>query len=287
MLIIAIALTLGSLLALAIGTQSIYFYQWPLVYYCCAIAFFIQCVAFVPALIFRTEKFYDLCGSFTYLTIISFLLLVLFSNTSNVLDNRDLLLCTMVAIWAARLGYFLFTRILQDGGDGRFDEIKKSPMKFLSVWVLQGLWVWVTTACAIAAIASQTSKSLSLIDSVGILVWCVGFAIEVIADQQKRAFRFKYGSEQFINTGLWRYSRHPNYFGEVMLWFGVALIALPVLQSWSYIALISPLFVYILITKISGIPMLETKADKRWGDNTEYQYYKASTSIFILAPPKS
>lgn len=286
MLRIAIALAFGSLLALAIGTQSIYLNQWPLVYYCCAIAFFIQCVAFVPALIFRTENFYDLCGSFTYLTIIGFLLFFLSQNTSHTADNRDLLLCTMVALWATRLGYFLFTRILKDGGDSRFDEIKKSTMKFLSVWVLQGLWVWVTAACAIAAITSQTSKSLSGIDSLGILIWSIGFSIEVIADQQKRAFRNIHGNKQFINTGLWRYSRHPNYFGEVTLWLGVALIALPVLQGWSYIALISPLFVYLLITKISGIPMLEAKADARWGNNTDYQHYKASTSLLILAPPK-
>ena len=91
--------------------------------------------------------------------------------------------------------------------------------------------------------------------------------------------------DKFINTGLWAWSRHPNYFGEIVLWIGVAVIALPVMKGWQFLTLISPVFVYLLLTKISGIPLLENKSDEKWGGQEDYEKYKADTPVLMLKRP--
>lgn len=239
--------------------------------------FLIQWLVFIPAFLFQTEKYFDLTGSFTYISIT--LLAVLLSP---VVDGRSLLLLALVVIWAARLGSFLFRRIHSAGKDGRFDDLKPSFIRFLMVWTLQGLWVTITLAAALVAITTTTRKELGLFALIGFLIWVIGFAIEVVADQQKT--RFKANPEnkgKFIQSGLWSRSRHPNYFGEIMLWVGVAVIALPVLQGWQWIALISPVFVALLLTRVSGVPMLEKRADEKWGGQEDYEAYKERTPVLI------
>ena len=121
---------------------------------------------------------------------------------------------------------------------------------------------------------------------IGFLVWLLGFGIEVAADQQKSKFKADPANrEKFINTGLWSWSRHPNYFGEIVLWIGVAIIALPILSGWQWLTMISPVFITLLLTRISGVPMLEARADEKWGGQVEYEAYKAKTSILIPRPP--
>ena len=115
----------------------------------------------------------------------------------------------------------------------------------------------------------------------GMPIWFVGFAVETIADGQKRRYRDEHGSDGFIATGLWRYSRHPNYLGEIILWFGVALLALPALSGWQWVTLVSPVFVFLLLTRVSGVPLLERKADKRWGENPAYIAYRDSTPVLV------
>jgi steroid 5-alpha reductase family enzyme len=244
------------------------------------LAFLIQWLAFIPAYLLQTEKFLDLTGSLTYIcvTIIAVLL-------SPEVDGRSFLLLSLVVIWAARLGIFLFRRILRAGKDDRFDEIKPSFFRFLNFWTLQGLWVSLTLAAALAAITTTTRKELGWFALVGGLVWVFGFAIEVTADAQKSRFRADPANRgKFIHTGLWAWSRHPNYFGEIVLWIGVAIIVLPVLQGWQWITLISPVFVALLITRVSGVPMLEKKADEKWGGQEDYEAYKARTPVLILRP---
>ena len=183
---------------------------------------------------------------------------------------------------------FLFRRISQDGSDGRFDELKPSFVRFFATWTVQGLWCLMTLSCALAAMTSSTSAPLDPLGSIGVVVWCVGFGIEALADQQKRLFRqdpVNHG--RFITSGLWAWSRHPNYFGEIMLWVGVALIALPALRGWQYVTLVSPLFVYFLLTRVSGIPLLEARAKKRWGTDPEFERYSASTPVLVPRPPRS
>lgn len=239
--------------------------------------FLIQWLAFIPAFLRQTEKFYDLTGSITYISVTVMAVLL-----SPRIDGRSILLLLMVLVWATRLGTFLFRRIQRAGKDTRFDEIKPSFIRFLNAWTIQGLWVAFTLAAALAAITTTARKELDLFALIGALVWLAGFSIEVAADAQKSRFRANPENKgKFINTGLWARSRHPNYFGEITLWIGVAIIALPVLRGWTWVTLISPVFVALLITRVSGVPMLEKQADERWGGQADYEAYKKRTPVLI------
>jgi steroid 5-alpha reductase family enzyme len=247
---------------------------------CALLAYAVQWVAFIPAYVFQTEAFYDLTGSITYLSVVA--LAVTVSG-----DDRALLLAALIAIWALRLGSFLFLRIRKDGGDSRFTSIKPQFFRFLMFWTIQGLWVVMTAAAALAAMTSGSVEPLGPIAAVGVALWLAGFAFEVVADHQKRVFRRDPANRgKFIRSGLWAWSRHPNYAGEIVLWCGIALIALPALSGWQYAALISPVFVYILLTRVSGIPPLEGQARHRWGDDPAYIAYRDSTPILWPRPPR-
>jgi steroid 5-alpha reductase family enzyme len=247
-----------------------------------AVVFLIQWVVFIPAYLLQTEKFFDLTGSITYITVT-----LMGVWLSPVVDGRTILLLILVVIWAGRLGIFLFRRILKAGKDTRFDNIKVSFVRFLNTWTMQGFWVILTLAAALTAITTANRKELGLFAIVGGLVWIFGFAIEATADAQKSRFLATSESKgKFIDIGLWSLSRHPNYFGEIVLWFGVAIITLPVLRGWQWLTLISPLFVTLLLTRISGIPLLEKRADRRWGGQEDYESYKKRTPVLIPRPPQ-
>jgi len=270
-------------LALAGSQGEVVVFGIPLFALCIALAFVIQWIAFVPAFINQTESFYDLTGSITYITVMIVAILL-----SPQVGTRSILLLVLVIVWAARLGYFLFSRIRAAGRDERFDNIKPSFVRFLQAWMVQGLWVSFTIAAAVAAITTGIKPELDVFAMVGLLVWLLGFGIEVIADWQKGQFRKDPGNAgRFINTGLWSWSRHPNYFGEIVLWVGVAIIAFPALRGWQFVTLISPVFVTLLLTRISGVPLLESRADEKWGGQPDYEDYKARTSVLILRPPAS
>lgn len=249
----------------------------PLFAFSVGLAFLIQWLAFIPSFLLQTEKFFDLIGSATYISV-TFMAVLL----NPVVDSRSLLLLALVTIWAIRLGTFLFLRIHKAGKDGRFDEIKPSFFRFLNFWTIQGLWVSFTVAAALAAITTTTRQELGLFALIGFLTWVFGFVFEVVADIQKSRFRADPDNEsRFIRTGLWARSRHPNYFGEIILWIGVAIIAVPILRGWQWITLISPLFVTLLLTRVSGIPLLEKRADEKWGGQDEYEAYKERTPVLI------
>ena len=248
---------------------------------CGLLAYGINWAVFVPSNAAKTEKYYDLTGSATYGTVI--LVAVLLSGE---LDARAWIVAVMVWVWAARLGTFLFRRIRRDGRDGRFDRIKTDPLRFFMTWTIQGLWVLLTAAAALAIITSSERQTLGVAGVTGIAIWLTGFAIEVAADRQKSAFRRDpANSGRFIRTGLWAWSRHPNYFGEITLWTGIAVMALPILSGWRWAVLVSPVFVTLLLTRVSGIPMLEARADRRWGGEAEYEEYKRATPILVPRPP--
>jgi steroid 5-alpha reductase family enzyme len=281
LLALPLILLFAALITWAGSQGGFTFSGFPIFALCVALAFVLQWIAFIPAYILQTEKFYDLMGSITYLSVT--IIAVLFSP---VVDVRSWLLLGIISIWTIRLGVFLFQRIRAAGEDRRFRDIKPSFARFLLAWTIQGLWVSLTIAAALAAITSKNRLDLGLIGLLGFLVWLVGFGIEVIADQQKSRFRADPNNAgKFINTGLWSWSRHPNYFGEIVLWIGVAIIAIPILIGWQWLTLISPLFVVVLLTRVSGIPMLEKRADEKWGGQTDYEAYKARTSLLILKPP--
>ncbi len=247
---------------------------------CVGLIFIIQWLAFSIAYLLQTEKFYDLIGSLTYIVII-----VLAVILSPEVDARTILLLILIVIWAARLGSFLFLRIHKAGKDARFDQLKPSFPRFLNAWTLQGLWVSLTLAAALAAVTTTYRRGLGVLALIGLLVWIFGFAFEVIADFQKSRFRANPQNKgKFIHSGLWAHSRHPNYFGEIVLWIGIALIAIPVLRGWQWVTLISPLFVTLLLTRISGIPILEKRADEKWGGQADYKTYQKQTPVLIPRP---
>jgi steroid 5-alpha reductase family enzyme len=276
-LVTPVTILLGLLVALAGSQGGATLGGIPVFALAVGLAFIIQWLVFIPAFINQTEKFFDLTGSLTYLSVITFALL-----SSARVDGRALLVYILVVIWAARLGTFLFRRIKKAGKDDRFDDIKPSFVRFLNVWSLQGLWVTFTLAAALVTITTTTRKEIDLFAILGLLVWVIGFAFEAVADYQKSRFNANPDNKgKFIDTGLWSRSRHPNYFGEIVLWVGVAIIALPVLQGWQWVALISPVFVTLLLTKVSGVPLLEKKADEIWGGQEDYEAYKKNTPVLI------
>ena len=255
----------------------------PLFALCGALAFAINWLVFVPSSLARTEHFYDLTGGITYITVTA--VAVYFAEP---LDLRAMLVAAMVMVWSLRLASFLFLRISKAGKDSRFDVIKTKPLRFLLAWTLQGLWVLLTAAAALAVITSDARVPLGVVGIIGIAVWAIGMLIEIIADRQKTLFRASPENQgRFISTGLWAWSRHPNYFGEILLWTGMAIVAIPVLQGWQWATLISPIFVAFLLIKVSGVPMLEEAADKRWGGQDDYERYKKATPVLIPGPPAS
>jgi len=272
-----ILILIGILVALAGSQGGTSIAGVPLFALSVGLAFLIQWLVFIPAYLMQTEKFFDLTGGITYISVTA--IAVIFSAGA---DGRSILLAALVIIWAIRLGTFLFRRIQKAGKDDRFDEIKPSFIRFLNVWTIQGLWVTFTMAAALVAITTTTRKELDVFAIIGFLLWTFGFAIEVIADSQKSRFSANPDNKgKFIQTGLWSRSRHPNYFGEIVLWVGVAIIALPILQGWQWVALISPVFVTLLLTRVSGVPLLEKKADKKWGGQEDYETYKKRTPVLF------
>ena len=245
------------------------------------LAFLIQWVAYIPAYIFQTEKFYDLTGSLSYLTVIWFVFFS--SNNLSGLNIQNLIVVTLISIWAIRLGTFLFGRIHKDGEDKRFRTIKTSASQFFMTWTLQGMWVSICTMCAITAISSSQGIIANALFYLGLAFFIVGFAIEVVSDQQKSAFRaVPENKEKFITSGLWSKSQHPNYFGEILLWSAIALLSISSLNGTQYLTLVSPVFTYVLLVYISGVRMLDDMGNKKWGHLEEYKEYKRNTPTLFL-----
>jgi steroid 5-alpha reductase family enzyme len=277
LIVFPILILIGILVALAGSQNGSSVVGIPIFALLVGLAFIIQWLVFIPAYKFQTEKFFDITGGITYITLV--VIAILFSPN---LDTRSILLAVLVIIWALRLGSFLFTRIQKAGKDDRFDEIKPLFFRFLTAWTIQALWVTFTASAALVAITTSTRKEMDCYSVIGALLWLFGFIIEVAADAQKSRFNADLANKgKFIQTGLWARSRHPNYFGEIVLWIGVAMIAVPVLQGWQWVAMISPIFVTLLLTRVSGIPLLEKKADKKWGGQGDYEAYKKKTPVLI------
>ena len=278
-----VSILIGLLIATAGSEGSVNFNGVALFAICASISYVLHWIIFIPSFIYQTEHYFDLTGSISYLTGIG---VAFYLNPS--VDPRDLIIGAMIVIWAVRLGTFLFMRVKQDGKDGRFTVMKTQFHWFLMTWTIGGLWVFLTMAAGLAAITSNVTAPIGIMTYIGIALWIFGFSLEVIADKQKRIFKKQPNKEkEFITSGLWAWSRHPNYFGEITLWFGLTLIALPVLSGWQLVTLISPIFVYILLTRISGVTMLEARGMKKWGDDPEYLNYIKDTPKLMLRKPKS
>ena len=277
-----ICIVLGVLIALA-GSEGSENYNGIAIFALCAsVSYVLHWLIFIPSYIYQTEHYFDLTGSVSYLSAIA---LGFYLNPS--MDPRDLMIGVLITIWALRLGTFLFSRVKQDGKDKRFTVMKTQFHWYIMTWTMGGLWVFLTMAAGLAAITSNVNVPLGIMAYLGLALWIIGFSIEVIADKQKRNFKKRENKEkEFITDGLWAWSRHPNYFGEITLWVGLTLIALPVLSGWQLVTLISPIFVYILLTRISGIPMLENRSQKKWGSDPEYVDYIQRTPSLVLRKPR-
>ena len=274
LLISLIAFFIAISIAIATGIE--------LVFNAVFLAFAIQWIAFIPAYIFQTEKFYDLTGSLTYLLVIWYSLTLSSDQLTN-LNVANIVIVLLISLWAIRLGSFLFMRIHHDGEDKRFRSIKPSASQFFMTWTLQGLWVSLCSMCALTAISSNTGIVTNAFFYIGLALFILGFAIEVMADMEKSAFKANQeNKDKFITTGLWARSRHPNYFGEIVLWTGIAVMSFSSLEGLQYLTLISPIFTYLLLVYVSGVRMLEARGDLKWGDKPEYQEYKKKTPVLFI-----
>ncbi len=235
---------------------------------------------FVVAFRLQSDKLTDISYAVTFATI---------AGWGFALSDKTwfhTVLLAMVAIWALRLGGFLLYRVVKNGKDARFDEMRGNFYKFGKFWVAQAITVWVVMIPSIFAF--DATPTVTILQTIGVVMWVIGLLCETAADFQKMAFSSNPANKgKWIASGIWKYSRHPNYFGEILVWTGVyiyVVTSLPPLQA--LIGLASPLFIITLLLFISGIPILEKSADQRWGDNPAYKAYKKRTSILIPLPPK-
>ena len=241
------------------------------------ISVIIQVIFFIPSFILKTEKLYDLIGSTTYIIVITIAYLSVNTKTAT-----DTILFLFVVLWGTRLGTYLFRRIQRDSEDVRFEKAKRNFFWFLQYWMGQALWVSITSCAAVISILNTEPNTLGINGMIGILIWLIGFSFEVIADFQKNNFKkTENTNDKFISDGLWSISRHPNYFGEITLWIGIYIISYTSFSGYEYLSIVSPIFVYILLTRMSGINMLEKIADERYGNINSYIEYKNNTPILI------
>jgi len=241
--------------------------------------------------------YYDLTGSITYALLAVGTLSITAGRTRSV-HARQLVATAFVLVWCTRLGSFLFQRIRRDSKDGRFDSLKPYFVAFFGTWNIQGAWCFLTGLAVWAANACDPAEqpAFGWLDGVGVCVWCVGFGIEVVADRQKAAWRALPSSKgRYIDVGLWRYSRHPNYFGEWLLWTGQFVLCASAFGSGDatgafvgagFLSAASPVFVYLLLNYVSGVPLLEKRSDERWGGEQVYLAYKRETYVFFLLPTR-
>ena len=280
-IVVASVFVIVFLMVRAVGNNSVILNGYSAVLYCAVVCIGIQWVAWIPASIGKTERFYDLTGGLTYLTVVGFSLWA--GSQSEAPSLRELIVSLLVVIWSLRLSSFLYLRIHRTGKDGRFDQLKTSPIRFLVPWTLQGLWVFLTMIVVIVINSQAGSASaLGMWDGIGLSVWMLGFGIEARADHQKTVFNTEPNNQgKWIDSGLWSYSRHPNYLGEILLWTGIAFFGISCFTGLERVAWISPIFIYLLLTKVSGIPILDQRALEKWGDDPEYQKYRENTPALI------
>ena len=279
--VLVVVLLVTTLTTNAVESRSVQIYGVSSVAWCALIALGIQWLAWIPASLLQTERFYDLLGGVTYLALVVFSLWA--GSQNHGVSTREVVISLLVVVWTIRLSGFLFLRIHNSGKDGRFDHLKTSAIRFLVPWTLQAMWVFLTMIVVIV-INSQAvdSAPMNIFDAIGVSLWVAGFAIEVIADAQKSRFKTEPDNRgKWIDEGLWSLSRHPNYLGEIVLWTGIAVMGTGSLEGTELAAWISPVFVCLLLTKVSGVPILDKRGNEKWGDDPEYQKYVDNTPMLV------
>ena len=236
---------------------------------------------FVIAAIRKTDVVTDLSYS------LSFAVLAIALPFSGAGEPVQLIAALLVLVWAARLGLYLFRRILRIKVDHRFDRMRDKPLRFARFWILQAITVAVVMLPVSYLLGRDDAPGFGPWMVAGAALWLIGLVIEAVSDAQKSAFKAKKDvGERFITSGLWRYSRHPNYFGEILVWWGLFVYAVPFLQGAAFAVVIGPVFITLLLLFVSGIPLLEKSADAKFGEDPAYQEYKRRTSILVPLPPR-
>ena len=243
--------------------------------------FAIQIVFFALSASFKTDKFTDLSYGLTFVAAV----LILFFTKSNQ-SLVQIITAFLITVWGLRLAGYLFVRILKTKKDTRFDKIRNDPVKFAKFWFLQAIAIFIILLPALIILNTQKTASLSFFLT-GLVIWSAGFIVESIADQQKFVFKSKAeNKDKWIPTGLWKYSRHPNYFGEILIWWGIFIIALPYLEGWLILSAVGPLFITCLLLFVTGIPTLEKKYEEKYKNDPDFAEYKLQTSLLVPLPPK-
>ena len=277
-----ICILIAFLVSIAAAQNGALYNNYPISIICMALSFIIHWLVFIPSFFYKTEKFYDITGTVAYMSILITTAYLLSIIKNEVVLLRSILSIIFVMIWAIRLGAFLFTRVIKVGEDKRFEDAKKSFSKFLMFFNISALWVFLTIVNVLTMIINNSDSITDIFFIIGFSIAIIGLIIEVVADRQKRKFRMNISNKgEFIRSGLWSISRHPNYLGEILIWLGISFSTLPILSGWQFITLISPIFVILLLTKVSGINLLETAADEKWALDKNYQDYKEKTSVLI------
>ena len=259
-----------------ISLESIRVNDIPIVFIFAITILSLNSVFFIHSYFFKSDIFFDLVGSFSFLSIGIASLLLLPD-----IDANQILIFFLLVFWSLRLGPFLFLRRIGAGNDERLSEYFKSPISLYFLWCMNSLWVFFTSLSMIIIFSSKTTHDFGLLQWLGLIIWVFGYIIEVISDSQKNKFN-KTNKGKFINIGLWKYIRHPNYLGEIIIWFGIFVISLNYIESFSsMLSILSPIFVYILLRYLSGVPQLEKRGDQKWGDLKEYVKYKEKTGIIF------
>ncbi|KAG9148448.1 hypothetical protein Leryth_016917 [Lithospermum erythrorhizon] len=241
-----------------------------------------QFMFFVITALLKIDKVTDFAGS-TNFVILAILTLIVKGSW----HFRQITLSLLVAVWGLRLGLFLLMRILQWGEDRRFDEMRSNLGKLAAFWIFQAVWVWSVSLPVTIVNASDNDPDLDPRDVIGWIMWIVGIGIEATADQQKLTFKNSQENRgKWCNVGLWKYTRHPNYFGEIFLWWGIFVASTPVLEGAEWLVVLGPVFLTLLLLFVSGIPLLEESADKKYGNVSAYRTYKQETSPLVPLPPQ-
>ncbi|KAG7089924.1 hypothetical protein E1B28_011556 [Marasmius oreades] len=255
---------------------------------------------FVPL---QEDRYYDLAGSIGFLstTFVSMYYPTLRDSFAarellplpalSTFAPRQLLLSGALSFWSSRLGIFLFERALKAGGDSRFDKIKRSPARFTTAWMVQAAWTFLVGMPVYLnnAIPSAAHPPLSIHDFVGLGLFAASLVLEVLADYQKSKWRrakdnMKH-NEKFISNGVWSISRHPNYLGEIGIWTGIWILSTRSLSVSSSprvaiaLSTISPLLTYLLLTKVSGVPLIEKANNKKFGTDPRWLRYKRTVPV--------
>lgn len=242
------------------------------------VIFFLQLIFFIYAVINKTDKVTDLSYGLTFViaSILSYSLVYQYSSIFK------LLLVLLVVVWGLRLAIFLFVRVVRTKKDKRFDGIREKPLKFASFWLLQAIFVFVILLPTTYTLLLNRDTSLGWFSYIGLLIAILGIAIESIADVQKFVFKnVAENKNRWISTGLWKYSRHPNYLGEILMWVGVYIYVLPYLNDFSLLTIVSPIYISVLLLFVSGIPKLEKEYKERYKGNSEYDKYVRSTGRLL------